>query len=70
MPNIGRNASANGIGVEAIKAPHKTDDVKMTTEGIEMIIVVVEERAHRGAHAGHEHGCATAKVMNPRKMSE
>ena len=44
MPNIGRNASANSIGVvKRIDAPHsdRSSAVRMTTDGIEMIIVVV-----------------------------
>ena len=44
MPNIGRNASANSIGVlKRIDPPHsdrKSAD-RITTDGIEMIIVVV-----------------------------
>ena len=48
MPNIGRNASANNIGVvNRIDAPQSDSSsaVKMTTEGIEMIIVVVWKNA-------------------------
>ena len=44
MPNIGRNASANSIGVlKRIEPPHSEmiSAVRITTEGIEMIIVVV-----------------------------
>ena len=43
MPNIGRNASANSIGVvKRIDPPHSvsTSDEISTTDGIEMIIVV------------------------------
>src|SRR5206468_12455437 len=48
MPNIGRNASANSIGVvNRIDAPHSDNSsaVRMTTDGIEMIIVVVWKNA-------------------------
>src|SRR5207247_545665 len=48
MPNIGRNASANSIGVvKRIDAPHndKKNAVRMMTDGIEMIIVVVWKNA-------------------------
>ena len=48
MPNIGRNASANSIGVvNRIDAPHSDSSsaVRMTTDGIEMIIVVVWKKA-------------------------
>ena len=48
MPNIGRNASANSIGVvNRIDAPHSDSSsaVRMTTDGIEMIIVVVWKNA-------------------------
>src|SRR6185369_6693636 len=43
IPNIGRNASAKSIGVvKRIEAPHSDSSsaVKITTDGIEMIIVV------------------------------
>ena len=43
MPNIGRNASANSIGVvKRIDPPHNvsTSDEIRITDGIEMIIVV------------------------------
>ena len=48
MPNIGRNASANSIGVvKRIDAPQSDSRsaVRMTTDGIEMIIVVVWKNA-------------------------
>ncbi len=48
MPNIGRNASANSIGVvNLMEAPHSDSSsaVRMTTDGIEMIIVVVWKNA-------------------------
>ena len=48
MPNIGRNASANSIGVvNRIDAPHNemNSALKMITDGIEMIIVVVWKNA-------------------------
>ena len=48
MPNIGRNASANSIGVvKRMDAPHNdsSNAVRMTTDGIEMIIVVVWKKA-------------------------
>jgi len=44
MPNIGRNASAKSIGVvNRIEPPQRdsTRHVRMITDGIEMIIVVV-----------------------------
>ena len=44
MPNIGRNASAKSIGVlKRIEPPHSEMNmqVRMITDGIEMIIVVV-----------------------------
>src|ERR1041385_1043918 len=44
MPNIGRNASAKSIGVlKRIEPPHsvRKKHVRMMTDGIEMIIVVV-----------------------------
>ena len=44
MPNIGRNASANSIGVLKRMEPPQSDmkkHVKIITDGIEMIIVVV-----------------------------
>ena len=43
MPNIGKNASAKSIGVlKRIEPPHKeiNKQDKITTEGIEIIIVV------------------------------
>ena len=48
MPNIGRNASAKSIGVvKRIDAPHSDSSsaVRMTTDGIEMIIVVTWKNA-------------------------
>ena len=48
IPNIGRNASANSIGVvKRIDAPQSDSSsaVKITTDGIEMIIVVVWKKA-------------------------
>ena len=48
MPNIGRNASAKSIGVvKRIDAPQsdRSSAVRMTTDGIEMIIVVVWKNA-------------------------
>ena len=48
MPNIGRNASANSIGVlKRIEPPHSEmiSAVRITTDGIEMIIVVVWKKA-------------------------
>ena len=44
MPNIGRNDRANSIGVlNLILPPHSEmkNDVRITTDGIDMIIVVV-----------------------------
>ena len=44
MPNIGRNAITNNMGVlNRIEPPHseRNMQVRMITEGIEMIIVVV-----------------------------
>ena len=44
IPNMGRKARAKSIGVlKRIEAPHneRKRPLKMTTEGIEMIIVVV-----------------------------
>ena len=44
MPNMGRNAKANNIGVlKRIAPPHSEmkKHVRMITDGIEMIIVVV-----------------------------
>ena len=48
MPNIGMNASANIIGVvKRMDAPHSviSSDVRITIDGIEMIIVVVWKKA-------------------------
>ena len=48
MPNIGRKASANSIGVlKRIEPPHseRISAVRITTDGIEMIIVVVWKNA-------------------------
>ena len=48
MPNIGRNASAKSIGVvNRIDAPQSDSSsaVRMTTDGIEMIIVVIWKNA-------------------------
>ena len=48
MPNIGRKPSANSIGVlKRIEPPHseRIRDVRITTEGIEMIMVVVWKNA-------------------------
>src|SRR5258705_5944202 len=48
MPNIGRNASANIIGVvNRMDAPQRDSSsaVRMTTDGIEMIIVVTWKNA-------------------------
>ena len=48
MPNIGRNASANSIGVVKRIDPPQSEmnsAVRMTTDGIEMIIVVVWKNA-------------------------
>ena len=48
MPNIGRNASANSIGVlNRIDPPHNEMNrhVKMMIDGIEMISVVVWKKA-------------------------
>ena len=48
MPNIGRKAKAKSIGVvNRIEAPQsdKKNELRMTTDGIEMIIVVVWKKA-------------------------
>ena len=48
MPNIGRKASAKSIGVlKRIEPPHsdRMSAVRMITDGIEMIIVVVWKKA-------------------------
>ena len=48
MPNIGRKASAKSIGVlKRIEPPHSEmiSEVRITTDGIEMIIVVVWKNA-------------------------
>ncbi len=68
MPNIGRNAVAKSIGVlKRIDPPQSEmkNAVKMMTDGIEMIIVVVWKNvAHRRAHAGQIH------VMRPNDEGE
>ena len=62
-PNIGRNASAKSIGVvKRIAPPHSdsTREVTSTTDGIEIIIVVIWKNAlDPRSHAGEEH------VMRP-----
>jgi len=48
MPNIGRNARAKSIGVlKRIEPPHndRKRALRMMTEGMEMIIVVVWKKA-------------------------
>ena len=59
MPNIGRNASANSIGVLNRIDPPQSEmnrQVRMITDGIEMIIVVVWKNVRdRRAHAGQIH---------------
>jgi hypothetical protein len=48
IPNIGRKASANSIGVVKRMDPPYSDrisELRMTTDGIEMIIVVVWKNA-------------------------
>ena len=75
MPNIGRNASANSIGVlKRIEPPHSEmiSDVKIATDGIEMIIVVVWKNAAIVVPMPVMNmWCAhTMNDMNPRKISE
>ena len=59
MPNIGRNAVAKSIGtLNRIEPPQSEmkNALKMMTDGIEMIIVVVWKNALTdGAHAGQPH---------------
>ena len=74
-PNIGRNASAKSIGVvKRIDPPHSdiSSDVRMMTDGIEMIIVVVWKNALivvpmpvRNMWCAH-----TSIDMNPRKIAD
>ena len=71
MPNIGRNASANSIGtVNRIDAPHSEmiSAVRMMTDGMEMIIVVVWKKALMAVPMPVRNmWCAhTTKDMNPR----
>src|SRR5438046_7990265 len=75
MPNIGRKASANSIGVvNRIDAPHSDNSsaVRMTTDGIEMIIVVVWKKALIVVPMPVMNmWCAqTTKDMNPMKITE
>ncbi len=74
MPNIGRKASAKSIGVlKRIEPPHSEmkSALRMITEGMEMIIVVVWKKALmtvpmpvRNMWCAH-----TTKDMNPRKTT-
>src|SRR5687767_10321064 len=75
MPNIGRNASANSIGVvKRMDAPHNDSSsaVKMTTDGIEMIIVVTwKNELITVPMPVMNMWCAqTMNDMNPRKTIE
>jgi hypothetical protein len=74
MPNIGRKPRANSIGtVNRIDPPHKDKikAVRMTTEGIEMIIVVVWKKEDITVPIPVMNmWCAqTMNDMKPRKMS-
>ena len=75
MPNIGRNASANSIGVvKRIDAPQSDSSsaVRITTDGIEMIIVVTWKNALMLVPMPVMNmWCAhTMNDMKPRKMIE
>jgi hypothetical protein len=75
MPNMGRNPSAKSIGVlKRIDPPHsdRTSAVRITTEGMEMIIVVVWKKAAIAVPMPVMNmWCAhTMKDMKPRKTSE
>ena len=75
IPNIGRNARANSIGVlKRIEAPHKVikSAVRITTDGMEMIIVVIWKNAFITVPIPVINmWCAqTAKDIKPRKMIE
>ncbi len=75
IPNIGKNPSANSIGVlKRIEPPHSVmkSAVRMMTEGIEMIIVVVWKNVLITVPMPVKNmWCAhTMKDMNPRKMTE
>ena len=75
MPNIGRNARANSIGVlKRIDPPHSEmiSAVRITTDGIEMIIVVVWKKAEiTGPMPVMNMWWAhTMKDMKPRKIAE
>jgi hypothetical protein len=73
MPNIGRNASANSIGVvKRMEEPHSemNSALRMITEGMEMIIVVVWKKALIAVPMPVMNmWCAqTMKDMKPRKI--
>ena len=75
MPNIGRKPSANSIGVlKRIDPPHSEmiSAVRITTDGIEMIIVVVWKNAAIVVPIPVMNmWCAhTMNDMNPRNSSE
>ena len=75
IPNIGKNAKANNIGtVKRIEPPHKLNIivVKMTTDGIEMIIVVIWKKALIFVPMPVRYiWCAqTMNDMNPRKITD
>ena len=75
MPNIGRKASANSIGVvKRIDPPYseRISELRITTDGIEMIMVVVWKNvAIVVPMPVMNMWCAhTMKDMKPRKISE
>src|SRR4030095_12949142 len=75
MPNIGRKASAKSMGVlKRIDAPQSEmiSAVRITTDGIEMIIVVVWKNAAIAVPMPvmNMWWAHTMKDMKPRKMSE
>ena len=75
MPNIGRKATAKSIGVLKRIDPPQSEmirAVRITTDGIEMIIVVVWKNAAIAVPMPVMNmWCAhTMNDMKPRKMSE
>ena len=75
MPNIGRKPSANSIGVVKRIEPPQSEmksELRITTDGIEMIMVVVWKNAAIVVPMPVMNmWCAhTMKDMKPRKISE
>jgi hypothetical protein len=73
MPNMGRKASANSMGtVKRMAPPHNemTIAVRMTTDGIEMIMVVVWKKLLIVVPMPvmYMWWAHTMKDMNPRKI--